>query len=155
VLADLLEAAGVRLTGLVLQSPALNYNSNCGIIVAMVSCGGYLPSYGATGAWFNLSNPTPATAQFPAFIDEARTAILGQIALVDIQPRQMRVERLLFDAEVRALKRLARFKIAQRHRDAQSGFVGKGADQEHPGKRPGHQKQPKQRQTCRTDLGFL
>jgi carboxypeptidase C (cathepsin A) len=72
VLADLLEAAGVHLTGLVLQSPALNYNSNCGIIVAMVSCGGYLPSYGATGAWFNLSNPTPTAAEFPAFIAGAR-----------------------------------------------------------------------------------
>ena len=31
VLADLLEAAGVHLAGVVLQSPALNYNSNCGI----------------------------------------------------------------------------------------------------------------------------
>jgi carboxypeptidase C (cathepsin A) len=56
VLAALLESAGVQLTGLVLQAPALNYNSNCGIIgQATVSCGGYLPSYAATGQYHRLS----------------------------------------------------------------------------------------------------
>jgi carboxypeptidase C (cathepsin A) len=58
VLAALLESAGVQLTGLVLQAPALNYNSNCGIIgQATVSCGGYLPSYAATGQYHRLSRP--------------------------------------------------------------------------------------------------
>ena len=73
VLSDLLESAGTHLSGIVLQSPALNYNSNCGIINAHISCSGYYASYAATGAWFGLSNPTPAAAQFPAFIDGART----------------------------------------------------------------------------------
>ena len=73
VMADLLESAGVRLHGVVLQSPALNYNNNCGISAAPnVTCGGYLPSFGATGAWFNLSTPSPPPAQIPAFMDELR-----------------------------------------------------------------------------------
>lgn len=73
VMADLLESAGVRLHGVVLQSPAMNYNSNCGVSAAPnISCAGYLPSYGATGAWFNLSTPSPATPQIPAFMAELR-----------------------------------------------------------------------------------
>ena len=73
VLADMLEAAGTRLSGVVLQSPALNYNSNCGISTSPnVSCSGYLPSYGATGAWFNRSTPSPPPAQIPAFMAELR-----------------------------------------------------------------------------------
>ena len=73
VLADLLETAGVPLHGVVLQSPALNYNSNCGISTSPnLSCAGYLPSYGATGAWFNRSTPSPAPAQIPAFMAEMR-----------------------------------------------------------------------------------
>ncbi|MBC3806918.1 peptidase S10 [Undibacterium seohonense] len=59
VLAALLESAGVQLTGLVLQAPVLNYNSNCGLIgQATVSCGGYLPSYAATGQYHRLSRPS-------------------------------------------------------------------------------------------------
>ena len=57
VLAFLLESAGVHLSGVVLQSPAMNYNSNCGVIAATISCAGYLPSYGATGSWYNLTQP--------------------------------------------------------------------------------------------------
>jgi carboxypeptidase C (cathepsin A) len=59
VLANLLEAAGVSLSGVVLQSSVLNYNSNCGVVNVILSCAGYLPSYGATGAYFNLANPAP------------------------------------------------------------------------------------------------
>lgn len=73
VMSDLLEAAGVRLHGVVLQSPAMNYNSNCGISAApAIPCTGYLPSYGATGAWFNRSTPSPPPAQIPAFMGEMR-----------------------------------------------------------------------------------
>lgn len=60
VLANLLEAAGIGLSGVVLQSSALNYNSNCGVVTLVVSCAGFLPSYGATGAYFNLAVPVPA-----------------------------------------------------------------------------------------------
>lgn len=59
VLANLLEAAGVHLDGVVLQSSVLNYNSNCGVVSLVLSCAGYLPTYGATGAYFNLANPAP------------------------------------------------------------------------------------------------
>ncbi|MDE2503012.1 MAG: peptidase S10 [Burkholderiales bacterium] len=58
VLAGLLQRAGVTLTGLVLQSPALDYNSNCGITGAG-NCGANLPSYAAIGDAQGLLNPTP------------------------------------------------------------------------------------------------
>jgi len=60
VLADMLEMAGTPLTGIVLQSSVLNYNSNCGVITATVSCAGYLPTYASTGAYYQLTVP-PAT----------------------------------------------------------------------------------------------
>jgi carboxypeptidase C (cathepsin A) len=48
VLASLLETAGVRLAGVVLQSPALDYNGNCGLDDGTpTDCRGFLPSYGA------------------------------------------------------------------------------------------------------------
>lgn len=73
VMADLLEAAGLRLTGVVLQSPALNYNSNCGISASpTLPCTGYVPSYGASGAWFHRSNPSPPAAQIEPFIADVR-----------------------------------------------------------------------------------
>ena len=59
VLARLLQDAGVMLSGLVLQSPAMDYNSNCGVI-GSGNCGANLPTYGAIGAWHGLSNPVPA-----------------------------------------------------------------------------------------------
>jgi len=60
VLASLLESAGVPLTGLVLQAPAMNYNSNCGVTgEAAISCSGYLPSYAATGQHYQLARPLP------------------------------------------------------------------------------------------------
>ncbi|MES2073774.1 MAG: peptidase S10 [Pseudomonadota bacterium] len=60
VLANLLEVAGLRLNGLVLQSSILNYNSNCGVFnPGAVSCEGFVPSYAAIGAYYNLSNPVP------------------------------------------------------------------------------------------------
>jgi carboxypeptidase C (cathepsin A) len=47
----------------VLQSAVLDYNSNCAVMEPIVSsCVGYLPSYGATGAWFNLVRPAPGAA---------------------------------------------------------------------------------------------
>ncbi|MFZ6816815.1 S10 family peptidase [Undibacterium sp. Ji22W] len=58
VLAALLESASVKLTGLVLQSPAMDYNSNCGVVgQATISCGAYLPSYAATGQYYRLTRP--------------------------------------------------------------------------------------------------
>jgi hypothetical protein len=63
VLAHLMVAAGMRLDGVVLQSPALDYNSNCaGFPPATLSCEGFLPSYGLTGAWFARTNPVPSDA---------------------------------------------------------------------------------------------
>lgn len=60
VLASLLESAGVQLTGLVLQAPAMDYNSNCGVTgQATIGCGGYLPSYAATGLHYQLTRSLP------------------------------------------------------------------------------------------------
>ena len=60
VLADMLEMAGTPLTGIVLQSSVLNYNSNCGVITGTVSCAGYLPTYASTGAYYQLTVPPVA-----------------------------------------------------------------------------------------------
>ena len=58
VLADLMLAAGMRLDGVILQSSALDYNSNCDVFApASLSCEGFLPSYGETGAWHGLVQP--------------------------------------------------------------------------------------------------
>lgn len=74
IMALLLETAGTRLTGVVLQSPAMDYNSNCGVTgFATLSCAGYLPTYAATGAWHNLATPSPAPADIPAYMNDMRT----------------------------------------------------------------------------------
>jgi len=70
VLARALQAAGVRLSGLVLQSPALNYNSNCGV-TGQGSCGANLPSYAAVGSWHQLV--TPAQPDLPAYMAQMRS----------------------------------------------------------------------------------
>lgn len=63
VLANLMVTAGMRLDGVVLHSSVLDYNANCGLFQgASVSCAGYLPSYGMTGAWFGRVAPPPADA---------------------------------------------------------------------------------------------
>jgi carboxypeptidase C (cathepsin A) len=72
VLAKALELAGVELTGVVLQSSILNYNSNCGVVL-LANCAGFLPSYAATGAWYGLDKPNPAPADVPAYLASART----------------------------------------------------------------------------------
>ena len=71
ILAPLLHAAGVRLDGLILQSPALNYASNCDVSdTPNISCAGYIPSYGAVGVHFVLTTPLPTSLS--GFIDELR-----------------------------------------------------------------------------------
>ena len=65
VLARRLQEAGLWPSGLMLQSPALDYNSNCGVTSTRdIPCTGYLPSYAATAAWHPLSPPVP-TARAP------------------------------------------------------------------------------------------
>ncbi len=59
VLARRLQEAGVMLDGLVLQSPAMDYNSNCGITSSQ-GCTGYLPSFATVGAFHRLTQPVPA-----------------------------------------------------------------------------------------------
>jgi carboxypeptidase C (cathepsin A) len=54
VLARSMQAAGVALDGLILQSPALNYNSNCAA-AGRGSCAGFLPTYGEIGAFHGLA----------------------------------------------------------------------------------------------------
>ncbi|WDD96309.1 peptidase S10 [Burkholderia sp. FERM BP-3421] len=85
VLANLLETAGVKLDGVVLQSSILNYNSNCDMAssgvgngndgTSAVSCAGYAPSYGEVGAYYRLDNPNPGD---PAqYADQMRLLTAG------------------------------------------------------------------------------
>lgn len=80
VLAFLLESAGTHVDGVVLQSSILNYNTNCSVVApaVIISCGGYLPTYGATGAWYNLDNPSPSLAELPVFVAQMRTLTTDQ-----------------------------------------------------------------------------
>jgi len=87
VLARRLQEAGVLLDGLVLQSPAMDYNSNCGATdLPKVSCAGFLPTYAAVGAWHRLTNPVPTdangwTAQAVSFTDTSYSpAVLSFLA---------------------------------------------------------------------------
>ena len=73
VLAFLLAMAGVHVNGVILQSTILNYNASCGVVTPGVSCAGYLPSYGAIGAWYNLDVPNPDNAALPQFVAQMRT----------------------------------------------------------------------------------
>jgi carboxypeptidase C (cathepsin A) len=60
VLAERLESAGVPLAGVVLQSSILDYNSNCAVFAPNTTdCTGFLPTYSAVGAWFELTDPVP------------------------------------------------------------------------------------------------
>jgi len=59
VLAKLMEVGGTSLSGIVLQSSVLNYGSNCGVVTGTLSCAGYLPTYAASGAYYNLAVPPP------------------------------------------------------------------------------------------------
>ncbi len=72
VLANLLESAGVQLDGIVLQSSIMNYNSNCGVLDPdTISCEGYVPTYAATGAYYQRSTP-PLPSDFSAYLEQAR-----------------------------------------------------------------------------------
>jgi carboxypeptidase C (cathepsin A) len=76
VLASMLEAAGVQLRGVVLQSPAMDYFSNCDIRPGAVSCYSFLPSYAATGAWHGFASPSPGAAQLPDYMAQMRSYAL-------------------------------------------------------------------------------
>lgn len=79
VLANLLEQAGAALSGIVLQSSALDYNVNCGITDSeSVGCGGYVPSYGATAVWYNRANPNPGVAAIPEYMGPMRALAADQ-----------------------------------------------------------------------------
>lgn len=78
VLARLLETAGVALEGIVLQSAVLDYRSNCGITgPGTTSCAGYFPSYGQTGAWYQLTQPVPpdSDSYAPVLLDFTRQTV--------------------------------------------------------------------------------
>lgn len=69
ILAQSLLAAGAPLQAVVLQSAILNYNSNCGVLPpGRLSCGAYIPSYGATAAWFQRARPQPAASELAPFV---------------------------------------------------------------------------------------
>ena len=73
VLVRALETAGVRMSGVVLLSSVLNYNTNCGLgFNVQISCVGYFPSYGAIGAWHQKTNPAVPVSGLPAFAQQLR-----------------------------------------------------------------------------------
>ncbi len=76
VLARALETAGIELEGVILQSSVLDYNASCG--AATVPCTGFVPSYAATGAWYQRDLPNPGEAELPAWLEGARSIATGQ-----------------------------------------------------------------------------
>ena len=71
VLAELMLAAGMRLDGVILLSSVLDYNSNCDLLApGDLSCEGFLPSYGETGAWHGRVQPPRSDAD--AYADVLR-----------------------------------------------------------------------------------
>jgi carboxypeptidase C (cathepsin A) len=120
VLAHRMVSAGMRLDGVVLLSSILDYNSACDMFGAgLVSCEGSLPTYGMTGAWFNLVQPPPADAdayaqQLRDFATtpygpaaqawvQARTppapALLDQLVALTGAPRELWVTNVDLDAD--------------------------------------------------------
>ena len=81
VLSNLLESAGVRVAGVVLQSAAMNYNSNCGVFdPGQHSCEGYLPSYAAVSAYHqNGSLPTDFSSVLQQVRDFAAGAYRSEV----------------------------------------------------------------------------
>lgn len=85
VLARLLETAGVALTGVVLQSPAMDYNSNCGV-GGGIGCATYLPTYAEIGAYHALVSPAAPdpdayAVQMRSFTSEVYIpAVVGAVA---------------------------------------------------------------------------
>jgi carboxypeptidase C (cathepsin A) len=76
VMANLLESAGVKLNGVVLLSPVLDYNANCGVFDPnTVSCEGYIPTYAAIGAYHRVASPLPM--DFSSYIQQARDFAAG------------------------------------------------------------------------------
>lgn len=70
VLSNLLEVAGVKLSGIVLQSAVMNYNSNCGVLTpGTTSCEGFVPSYAAISAYYHLTTPP---ADFTSYLQQVR-----------------------------------------------------------------------------------
>jgi len=73
----------------VLLSPALDYNSNCAVFApATISCEGFFPSYGLTGAWFALTRPVPTDADaYAAQLREFAATTYGPAATAWAQTR--------------------------------------------------------------------
>jgi carboxypeptidase C (cathepsin A) len=70
VLVHMLETAGVKIDGVVLQSSILNYFVNCGVFNPdTVNCAGYVPSYSALGV-YHAALPAPAGG-LPAFLQQS------------------------------------------------------------------------------------
>jgi carboxypeptidase C (cathepsin A) len=74
VLANLLGEAGIDLAGVILQSSILNYNTN-GAAGPGISCAGFLPTYAAVGAYYQLDHPEPD--DLPAFLQRMRAFAAG------------------------------------------------------------------------------
>jgi carboxypeptidase C (cathepsin A) len=76
VLANLLAApgSGIHPAGVILQSAILNYNTN-GDLSPEVSSAGFLPTYGAVGAYYRVDTPVPTDLK--AFVQSMRVFTAG------------------------------------------------------------------------------
>jgi len=74
VLANLLEMGGTHLSGIVLQSSVLNYNTNADM--GSGSNSGYMPGYAAVGAHFNLLSTHPD--HLAPFLRQMRAFVAGR-----------------------------------------------------------------------------
>ena len=70
MLANLLETAGVELTGVVLQASVLDYHTNCGVLPSAISCAGYVPAYAAVANHYGVVDRGVLDQQ--AFLQQAR-----------------------------------------------------------------------------------
>ncbi len=119
VLSSLLETAGIHLNGVVLQSSILNYNTNCGVVPnTIVSCAGYVPTYGAVGAYYNLDVPNPADAILPDFVAQMRTfttssydPAIAQFLLMAVPPSAALLTQLSDTTGIPTSKWQARFNL--------------------------------------------
>jgi carboxypeptidase C (cathepsin A) len=75
ILARLLESAGTRVSGVILQSSILDYNANCQSSSAR--CTSFIPSFAAVAAWFGRV-PDPGAAGLPAFLTQVRALALDR-----------------------------------------------------------------------------
>ena len=76
ILANILEIAGVQVSGVILNSPIMNYNTACD--TDGYDCTGFMRSYAAVSTYYGKSKK-PASTTIHAYMQEAREFALNQL----------------------------------------------------------------------------